>query len=121
MLDEEQSQEVARLFEESREIARMTAERKERAKEILEDSFDPGDVANIVRRIEEGLYRKEQEGGELVDMGEKVFIFPVFQLPCISYRKDQEVFTQLLREVSTDQHTSRIMMASGYMNYDPSV
>ncbi len=76
---------MARYFQESKEVASMMAERKEQAREILEESFDKGDVANIVRRIEESLYKPEEEAGGLVNMGEKVYLFPVFQIPCIGY------------------------------------
>ena len=41
----------------------------------LENSFSAGDVGNIIRRIQDSLY-KEEETGELVNLGGKVYIFP---------------------------------------------
>ena len=58
----------------------MLAERKDQARHILEQSFDKGDVANIVRRIEQALYKKPEENGELVNMGEKVYIMPIVNI-----------------------------------------
>ena len=51
-LDEEKRETLDKYFREGKEMEIAMNERKEEAREILEESFDKGDVANIVRRIE---------------------------------------------------------------------
>lgn len=44
----------------------------------LQNAFAEGDVGNIIRKLENTIFSKRNsDNSDLVDLGEKVYIFPV--------------------------------------------
>lgn len=67
-------------------MQQLVQDKKEKARIILDKCFSAGEVANIIRRIENTLY--QDKSYDLLNLGGYVYIFPVLNIPFINYMQD---------------------------------
>ncbi|KRX07518.1 hypothetical protein PPERSA_11067 [Pseudocohnilembus persalinus] len=116
-ISEKLDQIVPKYFKEDKELQIELEEKKDQAKQVLEQSYNEVEVGNIVRRIDQALYKDDKnKKGDLIDMGGKVYVFPTIQIPYLDFRQDEEFITEFLKE-NVQKPDSKLYIATGYLSF----